>query len=223
MKKIIILFCSLIVAFGSIFANDYVDIKIVEDSNIDYHNHNSYESWYDTKNNNPAVVVWDLTDIQATKSEYSKLGRTSKFVQCHNTPTEAAYKKSGYDKGHMCPNNDRDWDKFEQLKTFRCCNICPQTHKLNAGSWKKYETYGHDLAKEASLVTIIAGPIYSKNVAATYLGSGKSKIRVPERFFKIFIINGEFYEAFIFEQNGNFEQIEVPDIEKLTNIKFVLK
>ena len=34
MKKIIILFCSLIVAFGSVFANDYVDIKIAEDDII---------------------------------------------------------------------------------------------------------------------------------------------------------------------------------------------
>jgi DNA/RNA endonuclease G (NUC1) len=102
------------------------------------------------------------------------------------------------------------------------CNVCPQTPKLNRGSWKKYESYGHRLAARYEFVTIVCGPIYYENKSYTYIGSKNNKIAVPDAFYKIFIADNEFVEAYIFKQDGSYEEATIDMIASLTSIGFSL-
>ena len=94
------------------------------------------------------------------------------------------YSGSGYDRGHMCPCNDRDWDLEHSKDTFRMCNVCPQTHKLNAGVWKSYEDAAHAYAQDLGWIDVCCGPIFGKNTKKILSKNGY--IIVPEMFFKIF-------------------------------------
>ncbi len=212
-KKVFSLFFSLIFILSSVFTNDY--IKVLSDKEMEYHDHETYELWYDTEYNNPAYVIWDLTKDEAINSDNSMGNRPgSHFAKCKSSADEKIYSKSGYDKGHMCPNNDRDWSSSSAKNTFRTCNICPQTPLLNRGIWKKYEEYGHIVAKENELVTIVCGPIY---LTESYLGN----IRIPDKFYKIFYYNDK-CECYIFDQNNNIVETSIEEIEKLANIKIII-
>lgn len=215
MKKLIALFllCS------PLFANEYLKITSTEkNKKLEYHNHETYESWYDIEYKNPAFVIWDLTFEEAKDSDDASGNRSSSFKKCMSSATQDVYAKTDYDRGHMCPNNDRDWSKEAAAVTFKMCNIAPQTSKLNRGSWQKYEKRGHELAYKHMLVTIACGPIY--NNSNEYIGD----VRVPDRFFKIFVVNRKIIEAYIFNKNGG-DPIHVSEkeIERVAKIKFEVK
>lgn len=183
MKRI--MFAVLLFLAAFVYANEHVEIAGIDA--YEYHNHETYEVWFDTTTKNPAVVVWDLTAEDAILSDQSKNRPDSKFPDCGSAKhAKENYYKSTYDKGHMCPNNDRDWTKAAAKNTFRACNICPQTPKLNRGIWKSYESYGHKLANEHMLVTIICGPYYDSTVGPRYI-EAKDNIRIPDGFFKVFV------------------------------------
>ena len=143
----------------------------------------------------------------------------SGFRQCMSSAKEIGYIKSGYDRGHMCPNNDRDWSKESSINTFRTCNICPQTSALNRGNWKKYEAYAHSLANRYQLVTIVCGPLYTTKDRLSLVGD----IVIPNAFFKIFIVNNKIFECYIFYQNNIVENTTIDEIESLTKFKFNVK
>ena len=52
-----------------------------------------------------------------------------------NSPSAAAYEKSGYDRGHMVPNHaiESRYGSAEQRKTFMMSNITPQSPALKIG------------------------------------------------------------------------------------------
>lgn len=219
-KKLITLFllCS------PLFANEY--LKITSNKKLEYHDHETYESWYDVEYKNPAFVIWNLTAKEAEDSDKETGNRSSSFKQCGSSATHKMYTvsknetdKVRYDRGHMCPNNDRDWSKESAAETFRMCNVAPQRHSLNNGSWKKYEKYGHELAKNYKFVTIACGPIYD-----TINFVNDTDIRVPDRFFKIFVVEGKIIEAYIFDKNGGDPlYVSEKEIERVAKIKFEVK
>jgi endonuclease G len=216
-KKLLLSFIILTVS-AICFSNEYISVNS-NSKTLEYHNHDTYEVWYDTYYNNPSFVIWDLTFEDAVLSDSSNNRAKSGFKQCGSSAKENGYTKSGFDKGHMCPNNDRDWSKESSLNTFRACNICPQTGALNRGNWKKYEAYAHTLANKYQLVTIVCGPIYTTRDRVIIPGN----IVVPNAFFKVFIINNKIFECYIFYQNNTFEMANINKIEKLTGLKFKIK
>ena len=168
---------------------------------------------------NPDFVIWRLTDKEAAASEASKIKRPSNFVECKNTQKHNSYTNTKYDRGHMCPCNDRDWDLEHSKDTFRMCNICPQTHKLNAGVWKDYEEAAHAYAQDLGWIDVCCGPIFGKNTKKILSKSGY--IIVPEMFFKIFY-NKKYkvLQCFLFTQENECRETTVTEIEKLTGLFF---
>lgn len=189
MKRAIFIVLLFFAAFA--YCNEHVKIDGAEA--YEYHDHETYEVWFDTTTKNPAVVVWDLTIEDVVLSDQSKNRPDSKFSDCGSAKhAKENYYKSGYDRGHMCPNNDRDWSKAAAKNTFRACNICPQLPEVNRkGDWRNYENYGHKLAKEHMLVTIVCGPYYDSTIGPRYI-EAKDNIRIPDGFFK----------AFVYKENG---------------------
>lgn len=217
MKRLMSLIILLSISLN-VFANPFVKVTS-KNPDLEYHNHETYEVWYDAAQKNPAFVIWTLTEKEALLAEEAKLKRKSSFDTCGSSATHQDYTKSGYDRGHMCPNNDRDWDQTNMENTFRMCNICHQTHTLNAGIWKTWEERAHDFAKKYGQVTIICGPILSE-VQST-IGKG---VAVPQRFFKVFIANGKIIGCYIFEQNRDKEyDYTIDDLQKVAGLTFEIK
>lgn len=218
MMAFMVWFSIMSVFISMVFANE--NLEIIKKQALEYHDHETYELWYDVENRNPAYVIWDITFEDAILSEAVNNRTTSKFTVCKSSVKEIVYSKSGYDKGHMCPSNDRDWSKESSYNTFRMCNVCPQTPALNRGSWKKYEKRGHELAKKYQKVTIAAGPIYENNENVFLIKGG---VRIPDAFFKVFYADGKFLEAYIFYQDGSTVTKSISDIEKVAKLQFVAK
>ncbi len=53
--------------------------------------------------------------------------------------SDADYKNSGYDRGHICPSADRLYSQDVNEQTFYFSNMHPQSHGFNAGIWDKME------------------------------------------------------------------------------------
>ena len=183
------------------------------------HEHETYIVSYNVQKQNPDFVIWRLTDKEAAASEASKIKRPSNFVECKNTQKHNSYTNTKYDRGHMCPCNDRDWDLEHSKDTFRMCNVCPQTHKLNAGVWKSYEDAAHAYAQDLGWIDVCCGPIFGKNTKKILSKNGY--IIVPEMFFKIFY-NKKYkvLQCFIFTQENECRETTVTEIEKLTGLFF---
>lgn len=217
LKRLITFF--MIFCTSLLVANEYV--TVTSDKKYEYHNHESYEVWYDKVNMNPAYVIWDVTAEDAIISAENNHRKSWSFNKCKSAPNASkTYKNTGYDRGHMCPNEDRDLSEDDAKNTFRGCNVCPQTHNLNAGVWKTWEEKEREYAKKYGLVTVVAGPIY--------IGF-KRKIdvhTVPNGFFKIIIIDRKPKYVVLFtnlEEDNKATQVKLKDIENLTGLKFKIK
>ena len=95
------------------------------------------------------------------------------------------YKNSGYDKGHLCPAGDMDFDLNAYNDTFYTSNISPQNHDFNAGIWNRLEQKVRFWAQRYDGVIVITGGVL-KNTSKTI---GHEKVVVPNYFYKIIFEN----------------------------------
>lgn len=135
------------------------------------------------------------------------------------------YKKSGYDKGHLCPAGDRksSYKAFEE--TFYTSNISPQLHSFNDGVWNRLEQKVRYWAKKYDGLYVVTGGVLSDNLKTI----GEEKVAVPNYFYKIlmtkdkkkmigFLVPHEDSEKALYEF-----VMDVDTIEKLTGIDFFPK
>lgn len=94
------------------------------------------------------------------------------------TASDADYKGSGLDKGHLANAEDFAYDCDLEEKTFCYFNCVPQTIKLNRGIWKTWEEKVRVLSQTTKLF-VVAGAIYSDKVI------GPRQIGVPSHCYKI--------------------------------------
>ena len=137
---------------------------------------------YNKDNRTPNYVAWELLGTEVSND----VSRTDNFWQdngIEGCTKHSDYTGSGYDRGHMCPAADQKWSAEAMNDCFVMANMCPQLHDLNAGAWEKLEEKERVWAKRDSAVMIVAGPIYTDG--DTYIE--KSKVRVPDAFFKVLI------------------------------------
>lgn len=200
-----------------VFGNDYV--KVSSATEYEYHDHDTYEVWFDTFNKNPAYVIYTLRAEDVIEAEAVNNRKSWSFVKCGSANAgNRNYPKSGFDQGHMCSSASQDWSIESAKNTFRACNICPQTPALNRGIWKSYEDYERRLAKEHMVVTIICGPVYyNDKYAPVYIG--KDNIRVPDGFFKMFVYDGKVQMTLLFTQSNEVSGTTLRKIEQLENFE----
>jgi endonuclease G len=75
-----------------------------------------------------------------------------------NTVYPRDYTGSGFDRGHMCPHEDRSANDDMSHATFVMTNIIPQSPNVNRKAWEQLEIYCRDLAKQGKTLYIISGP-----------------------------------------------------------------
>ena len=112
-----------------------------------------YITSYNSYTKLPNWVAWELNREKLVERE----SRTDKFLPDPDlSPAEAVttddYKRSGWDRGHMCPAGDNRWHWRAMQESFYMTNICPQHHNLNRAtgrSWKRPAAPGRS-ARRAS-------------------------------------------------------------------------
>ena len=146
-----------------------------------------YSVSYNPNTRQPNWVMWQLTAEHVTKRNDSIWNeyREDMELPLEIRATLEDYANSGYDRGHMCPGGDCNWNDKGRDETFVLSNMCPQNPELNRGDWKEIEIACRKWAKKHGSIYIICGPIYFKSQEHERIGP--NQIPVPEAFFKVIL------------------------------------
>ncbi len=152
-------------------------------------NRTAYTVSYNKDLKLPNWVAWQLS-AEHTDGPYKRGG--IKFQEDEDVveprATDDDYRRSGYDRGHMCPSGDNKWSENAQRESFLFTNICPQDHGLNAGDWNEMEGKCRKWAEKYGNLFIVCGPILYKG---EHKKIGKNKVVVPEAYYKVVLRMGE--------------------------------
>ncbi len=101
------------------------------------------------------------------------------------------YTGTGFDRGHLCPSDDRDSIAADNAATFLMTNISPQAPNMNQQTWGDLEEYCRNLIYRGNEMYIIAGGYGnggsgSSGGTTTTIASGN--ISVPSHFWKIIVV-----------------------------------
>ena len=184
----------------------------------------SYNAYYKT----PNWVGWELTRKE-TKGKNVRINRFSPDPDLPEPRVEHAdYTHSGYDRGHMAPAADMKWSQKAMAESFYMSNVCPQNQKLNRDDWNDLEETCRQWAKKFGAVYITCGPIYDSKRPKRI---GKHQVAVPDRFFKVILINRQTNPVamgFVFPNKAHHQKLErymvnVDSVEKITGMDFFSK
>ncbi|MFH6998279.1 DNA/RNA non-specific endonuclease [Flavobacterium sp. FlaQc-57] len=164
------------------------------------------------------------------KKEYLKDANYKRpyFIEDPKVTTGSAdwrnYKKSGYDKGHLCPAGDMEFNESAYNDTFYTSNISPQDHDFNSGIWNRLEQKTRYWASKYNDVYVVTGGILKDSDKKI----GTEKVSVPKYFYKIILAkSGKEHKAIAFlvpneDSNKSIYDFVVPieTLEKMTGIDF---
>ncbi len=134
------------------------------------------------------------------------------------------YKNSGYDRGHLCPAADMEFNYSAFKDTFFTSNISPQLNEFNSGVWNYLEQRTRNWAKQNNGVFVITGGVLKDPLTTI----GDESVVVPSAFYKIILstYHDEFrVVAFLIPHNKNSKHYaeyatNVRTIEAATGIDF---
>ncbi|MCU0325547.1 MAG: DNA/RNA non-specific endonuclease [Spirosomaceae bacterium] len=137
-------------------------------------------------------VSWHLSTAWKGATE-----RTNNFRPDESLPSgwfravTSDYTDSGFDRGHLCPSDDRDGSFEDNNATFLMTNIVPQSPNNNRGLWADLEAYCRKVAEAGNELYIVAG-VYGTGGSGSNGGRtktlAKGKITVPESLWKVVVI-----------------------------------
>ncbi len=187
--------------------------------------HKYYSLSYNEQNEQPEWVAYVLSPNHIKYIDRKR----PYFIKDKQVKTKSAdyrnYKKSGYDKGHLCPAGDRRFSEEAFNETFLTSNISPQNHQFNAGIWNRLEQKTRYWAKKyGKLYVVTGGVLTDKNLERI----GREKVTVPKRFYKIILdYNQPQVKAIAFLMPNKESDIplykfttSIDNIETLTGIDF---
>lgn len=186
--------------------------------------HKYYTLSYNEKFEQAEWVAYEL------KKEYLKNNDFKRpyFVEDPNVTTGSAdwrnYKNSGYDKGHLCPAGDMEFNKEAYDDTFYTSNISPQRHDFNSGIWNKLEQKTRYWGGKYNDIYVVTGGILKDSDKKI----GTEKVSVPKYFYKIILAkSGKEHKAIAFlVPNEDSDKslydfvVSIETLEKMTGIDF---
>ena len=139
----------------------------------------AYSSAYDDETLCPAWVSYDLDpyEVVVTNRAAIKFAPDPRVNVC---ATDEDYLGSGYDRGHMAPAADFNFDRQSLEETYLFTNVCPQDQQLNRGEWAKFEREIRNLAASGT-VHVVAFPIFFDGLPTNRIG----RVAVPHAFEKV--------------------------------------
>ena len=188
--------------------------------------HVGYTVSYSSELRNPYWVAYELTSDEVKGKEK----RTDKFVpdpMVNGTQaSNADYRRSGWDKGHLAPAADMKWSRQVVEESFYMSNISPQDKKLNRGVWKSIETLTRDNAMRYGKVLVVTGPVFNAEKERRTIG--KNEVVIPDAFYKVLLVEDKGLRGVGFyceNVEGNVNQVglyarSIDEIEGITGIDF---
>jgi len=189
--------------------------------------HDYYTLSYNEKFEQAEWVAYELKKSYVRSSNFDR----PYFIEDPKVKTGSAdwrnYKKSGYDKGHLCPAGDMAFAINAYNDTFFTSNISPQVHDFNGGVWNRLEQKVRYWANKYDGVYVITGGVLQSNLKTI----GQEKVLVPNYFYKILLdySNGEFKMIAFLVANEKSDKplysfvVSVDSLEKMTGIDFFPK
>ncbi len=160
--------------------------------------HKAYSTSYNAEYKIPNWTFYELTLAETM----GRLRRSNNFQPDPNVPDRQSaqltdYRGSGFDRGHMAPSMDFNWDVDIEDETYYLSNMCPQDHDFNSGIWLDLEHQVRRWAERDSAICVACGPVLpKKDQSGQYINPvtgktyhittiGRNKVLVPEHFFKV--------------------------------------
>ncbi|XP_049618711.1 endonuclease G, mitochondrial isoform X3 [Syngnathus scovelli] len=156
----------------------------------------SYVSSYDPRTRTPAWVIERLSgDTLGGAADRACCDfKEDDSVHFYHRATNADYKGSGLDRGHMAAAANHKWSQKAMDDTFYLSNVAPQNPHLNQNAWNNLEKLCRSLTKRYANVYVCTGPLYLPRQEADgklyvrYQVVGRNHVAVPTHFFKVLIL-----------------------------------
>ena len=180
----------------------------------------SYNSTYHIAN----WVAYELT----AEETVSVVKRNNHFVPdpllTSVSLSNADYKGSGYDRGHLAPSADMCFSEQTMEESFYLSNMSPQKPSFNRGIWAKLEGQVRQWAIDDKAVYVVTGTVLTKGLPTI----GSDRITVPQYFYKVILdytepeIKGI---GFIMRNEGSQEPLQhyavtIDSVEKVSGTDF---
>ena len=140
----------------------------------------AYTAGFDTLTRCPSWVQYDLEpgEVVVTNRVPFQFRPDSRVAESDNG---VDYAGSGYDRGHMAPAADFNFDRAALGETYLYSNVCPQMPEINRGAWAEIEREVRQLAASGT-VHVVTWPEYMDGICGTNM---MGRVRVPAAFRKV--------------------------------------
>jgi endonuclease G len=132
-------------------------------------------------------AAWVAYVLTREEIDSGHVERTDNFRPDTNIATGSAsladYRRSGFDRGHLAPAGDMQWDLLAMSESFLMSNMSPQTPQFNRGIWRLLETEVRNWALEKDSIYVITGPVLSSVDSLI----GDNEVGVPRYYFKVLV------------------------------------
>lgn len=147
--------------------------------------HRYYTVSYSSKHQNPEWVAYELLGSRLERENHEERGSFHDDPKA-NDPSSQVYTRSGYDRGHLVPAHDMNFNEQAMRESFYMSNVSPQVPDFNRGIWKSLENKVRSWAQKERRIYVVAGPLLRKRVSQDQRikGTGPS---IPRGFFKIVV------------------------------------
>ena len=191
--------------------------------------HNNYTLSYKDKYEQAEWVAYELkkSELNFNNNNYER----PFFIEDPKVESGSAdwrnYRKSGFDKGHLCPAGDRKFSKDAFEETFFTSNISPQKHDFNEGVWNRLEQKVRYWASKYDGVYVVTGGVFTDDMETI----GDEDVAVPNSFYKVLLdkSRGEFKAiAFLVPHEDSDKPlyefvISIDELEQKTGLDFFPK
>lgn len=156
----------------------------------------SYVTSYDPRTRSASWVIERLSPASLSGTSDRKYCEFKEDDSVHvfHRSTNADYRGSGFDRGHLAAAANHKWSQKAMEDTFYLSNVAPQNPHLNQNTWNNLEKLCRSLTKRYLNVYVCTGPLYLPRQEADgklyvrYQVIGRNHVAVPTHFFKVLIL-----------------------------------
>lgn len=181
---------------------------------------------------NHEIALWTAYSLDS-KETYPYVRRSYNYKKdtlVHSgTASYNDYKHSGFDRGHLIPARDMEFNHQAQNEVNFMSNISPQERGFNRGIWKVLESKVRKWADMYDSILVVTGPILNDSLPK--IGK-ETKISVPEAFYKVVLIYNDTLKSgigFIIPNQDGLEPdisnyvVSIDSLEEIVNLDFFPK
>lgn len=173
MKKLVILILLTLLSCITVPARYYMLQKV------------EYWCIYDCTLGLSRQTVWTLHSFDLGNAKRAKSWKFKADIPLREAKARHTdFTNSGFERGHLCPAQDRSSSASAMRSTFAMSNVAAQTQTLNDGEWKRTESQCRQFAQIYDSVIVVTVPVFLDR-DTTFIG--RNRVAVPHGFFKTVI------------------------------------